>query len=64
MGFDPDDAQGYLEGVDYPASKETLPSTAEENGAPDDLIAGAPLGGFSAPEELMNHLGAIPNRDN
>ena len=67
MGFDPDDAQRYLEGVDYPVSKETLLSTAEENGAPDDLIeliAGAPLGEFSDPEELMNHLRAIPNRDN
>jgi hypothetical protein len=67
MGFDPDDAQRYLEGVEYPASKETLLSTAEENGAPDDLIeliAGVPLGEFSDPEELMNHLRAIPNRDN
>lgn len=67
MGFDPDDAQRYLEGVDYPASKETLLSTAENNGAPDELIemiAGVPLGEFSEPEELMNHLRAIPNRDN
>ncbi len=67
MSFDPDDAQRYLEGVEYPASKETMLSTAEENGAPDELvemIAGLPLGEFSGPEEFMNHLRAIPNRDN
>ena len=67
MGFDPDDARSYLDGVDYPASKETLLSTAEENGAPDELvemIAGLPLGEFSGPEEFMNHLRAVPNRDN
>ena len=67
MSFDPDESQKYLEGVDYAATKETLISTAQENGAPDEmieLIAGAPLGEFSGPEELMNHLRAIPNRDN
>ena len=67
MSFDPDESQKYLEGLDYPATKETLISTAQENGAPDEmieLIAGAPLGEFSGPEELMNHLRAIPNRDN
>ena len=67
MSFDPDEAQGYLKGVDYPASKETLISTAQDNGAPDELtemIAGVPLGEFSDPEELMNNLRAIPNRDN
>ena len=67
VGFDPDESQRYLEGVDYPASKETLLSVAQENGAPDELvelIAGAPLGEFADREELMNHLRAIPNRDN
>ena len=67
MSFDPDDAQRYLGNVDYPTDKETLLSTAQENGAPDeliDLIAGIPLGEFSEPEEFMNHLRAVPNRDN
>ncbi len=67
MGFDPDDAQRYVDGVDYPVSKETMLSTAQENGAPDELvelIAGLPLGEFSGSEEFMNHLRAIPNRDN
>jgi hypothetical protein len=67
VSFDPDEAQEYLEGVEYPASKETLRSTAEGNGAPGELIElieGMPLGEVSGREELMNHLRAIPNRDN
>ena len=75
MSLDADEAQRYLEGVEqrylegveYPASKETILSTAGENGAPDELvelIAGVPLGEFSGSEELMNHLRAMPNRDN
>ncbi len=66
MSFDPDDAQRYLEGVEYPASKETMISAAQENGASDEMIemiAGLPLGEFSGPEEFMNHLRAIPNKD-
>ena len=38
MDFDPDDAQQYLEGVEYPASKEELISAAENNDAPEGLI--------------------------
>ncbi len=38
MSFDPEDARKYLEGVDYAANKEDLASTAEDNGAPDELI--------------------------
>ena len=67
MAFNPDEAQEYLEGVEYPASKETLLSTAEGNGAPDELIEmieGLPLGEFSEQEEFMNHLRAVPHRDN
>ena len=63
MGFDPDDGQKYLNGVDYPASKATLLSAAENNGAPGELIEGLPLGEFYDLEEFMNHLGAVPNRD-
>ncbi len=67
MGFDPDDGQKYLDGVAYPASKATLLSTAEDNGAPGELIGmieGLPLGEFSDLEEFMNHLRAVPNRAN
>ncbi len=67
MSFNPDDGQQYLDGVEYPASKETLISTAEENGAPGEfieMIEGMPLGEVSDLEEVMNHLRAVPNRDN
>ena len=66
MGFDPDEGQRYLEGVDYPASKEAILSAAEGNGAPSEMvemIEGLSLGEFSGPEEFMNHLRAVPNRD-
>ena len=66
MGFDPDEGQRYLEGVDYPASKEAILSAAEGTRAPSEkieMIEGLSLGEFSGPEEFMNHLRAIPNRD-
>ena len=66
MGFDPDEVQRYLEGVDYPASKEAILSAAEGKGAPSEMvemIQGLPLGEFSDLEEFMNHLRAVPNRD-
>ncbi len=67
MSFDPDDGKKYLEGVDYPASKEAVLSAAEGNGAPSEfvgMIEGLPLGEFADLEEFMNHLRAVPNRDN
>jgi Protein of unknown function (DUF2795) len=67
VGFNPDEGQRYLEGVDYPASKETLLSAAQGNGAPNEMIEmieGLPLGEFSDLEEFMNHLRSVPNRDN
>ena len=48
MDFNPDDAPQYLEGVDYPASKEELISVAESNGAPESLVG--MLGSLSRPE--------------
>ena len=66
MSFDPDDGKRYVEGVDYPASKEAMLSAAEGNGAPSEMvemIRGLPLGEFSDLAEFMNHLRAVPNRD-
>jgi hypothetical protein len=66
VGFNPDEGQRYLEDVDYPASKEAILSAAEANGAPREIvemIEGLALGEFSGPEEFMNHLRAVPNRD-
>ena len=67
MTLNLDEAHRYLEGVEYPADKEALLSSAKGNGAPGELIEmieGMPLGEFSGPEEFMNHLRAVPNRDN
>ena len=67
MDLDVDEAQRYLEGIEYPVDKATLLSKVEGNGAPGELIElieGVPLGEFSGPEELMNHLRAVTNRDN
>ena len=66
MSFDPNDGKKYVEGVDYPASKEAMLSAAEGNGAPSEMvevIEGLSLGEFSDLEEFMNHLRAVPNRD-
>jgi hypothetical protein len=58
VSFDPNDGKRYLEGVDYPASKEAMLSAAEGNGAPSEMvemIEGLSLGEFSDLEEFMNH---------
>ena len=63
MDFNPDDAPQYLEGVDYPASKEEIISAAEGNGAPESLVG--MLGSlsrpeYSGPEEVAEDLRAFP----
>jgi hypothetical protein len=63
MDFDPDEAQQYLEGVSYPASKEEVVDTAEQNGAPDTMVrmlAGLSRPEFSGQEEVMEELRAFP----
>jgi hypothetical protein len=64
MEFNPEDVPKYLEGVDYPASKEDLLSAAETNGASDELIGmigtlGRPE--FSGPEDVVEELRASPS---
>ena len=59
VDFDPDDTRQYLEGLDYPASKEELTSVAEGNGAPEELVErlrtlGRPT--FSGPGEVVAEL--------
>ena len=63
MDFDPNDAPRYLEGAEYPASKEDLISAAEENGAPDALVErlgtlGRPS--FGSADEVVAELEASP----
>ena len=63
MDINPDEATQYLEGVDYPASKEDLASAAEDNGAPDELVERIRTLGrpdFSGPEEVVAELEASP----
>ena len=64
MDFNPEDAPRYLEGVDYPASKEDLISAAEDNNAPEELIE--MIGTlcrpeFSNPEDVVEELQASPS---
>lgn len=63
MDLNPDEATQYLEGAEYPASKEDLASTAEGNGAPDELVErirtlGRPT--FSGPDEVVAELESSP----
>ena len=63
MDINPDEAARYLEGVDYPASKEDLASAAEDNGAPEELLErlrtlGRPS--FSGPDEVLAELESSP----
>jgi hypothetical protein len=63
VDFNPDDAPQYLEGLDYPASKEEVISTAESNGAPESLVG--MLGSlsrpeYSGPEQVTEDLRAFP----
>jgi hypothetical protein len=36
--FNPIEMQKYLKGVDYPASKDDLVSTAQDHGAPGEIV--------------------------
>ena len=63
MDINPDDAQQYLQGVEYPASKEDVVNAAENNGAPDDimeLITGLSRPEFSTEEQVLEDLRAFP----
>jgi len=63
VDFDPNDVKQYLEGVDYPASKDDLATSAEANGAPDELVQRLRTMGrpdFSGPDEVVAELEASP----
>ena len=63
MNFDPDDSQQYLEGVDYPASKEDVVNAAEQNGASDTMIRmleGLSRPEFAGQEEVLEDLRSFP----
>ncbi|HZY65620.1 MAG: DUF2795 domain-containing protein [Actinomycetota bacterium] len=63
MDFDADDARQYVENADYPANKEDLVSSAESNGAPEELIErlqtlSTPE--FSDPDAVVRELRSAP----
>ena len=59
MDFNPIDVQKHLKGVNYPASKEDLASTAQGNDSAGDLIEKLQSSGdeeFSGPDRVMAAL--------
>ena len=63
MDINPDEVTRYLDGVDYPASKEDLTSAAEDNGAPEDLLERLRTLGrtsFSDLDEVVEELESSP----
>jgi hypothetical protein len=59
MDFNPVDVQKHLKGIDYPASKEDLASTAESNNAPDELVErlrNLPDQQYSGPDDVQQAL--------
>ena len=59
MDVNPIEFQKYLKGVDYPTSAERLASTAEDNGAPREIVDELRgIGGeVSGPDQVMKKLG-------
>jgi hypothetical protein len=59
QGDDVSTLQYYLRGIEFPAEKEEVASTAESNGAPQDMatqIRNADTERFNSPEEVMQAL--------
>jgi hypothetical protein len=58
--FDASTLQHYLKGTNFPAEKEEVASTAESNGAPQDMVSqirnADTTERFRSPEEVMQAL--------
>jgi hypothetical protein len=60
MDINPIEVQTHLKGVDYPASKDEVISTAEANDAPQEIVeALQQMDGteFEGPDDVMAALG-------
>lgn len=58
----PAEIQQYLAGMNYPTSKENLQRTAEQNGAPENVISmirQMPEGEYGGPQDVMKAYGEI-----
>lgn len=56
----PIEVQKYLAGIDYPAGRDQLVSTAEDAGAPEDVLSalkGVPDREYSGPSAVSEALG-------
>ncbi len=61
MKVNPIEVQKHLKGMSYPADKETLVQTAEQNGAGGELLdqlRGLRQNEFSGPDDVMRALGS------
>jgi hypothetical protein len=60
MDVNPIEVQKHLSGVDYPASKDEIIATAEQNDAPQEIIEALQrMDGdqFGGPDDVMEALG-------
>ena len=60
MDVNPIEVQKYLGGIDYPANKDEIVSTAESNDAPQEIIEAlqqADAEQFDGPDDVMEALG-------
>lgn len=61
MAGNPIEVERYLRGVEYPATKDELISTADDNDAPDEVIEALQTVAeeqFEGPDEVNEALGA------
>jgi len=59
MDVNPIEVQKHLKGISYPASKQDVISTAEGNGAPDEVIEAlqaADTEQFDGPDDVQQAL--------
>ncbi len=59
MDVNPIELQKHLKGISYPASKDDVVSTAESNGAPDEIVdalRSASQDEFSGPDQVTKAL--------
>ena len=63
---DVSNVQYYLRGVDFPTEKEKVAATAENNGAPQDMVTQireADTERFEGPAEVMHALQSALDRE-
>jgi 2-keto-3-deoxy-galactonokinase len=61
MQVNPIEVQKHLKGMSYPATKQDVVSTAEQNGADDEVVSqlrGLDQEEFSGPDDVMRALGS------